>query len=231
MGNDIVVPYQEQRNHANKWLKVNDTEKLLEIALETGDYTKASNAMDSFIEQGLEQAKSIVEAREFLFQATGLLTRLIHGQGWVIHDVAGADYSFFENLTALLTKDQMIEWLHRMVRTICKYANEQRKSGMQKTIADILQLIENQIDKDINLYTVADALYLNSSYLSRLFKDGMGMPFSVYVLRKKMERAKELLHMGMKVYDVSEMIGYSNVSYFSKVFQKYWGMKPGDMKK
>ena len=72
---------------------------------------------------------------------------------------------------------------------------------------------------------------VNSSYLSRLFKQEMGVAFSSYVTMKKMERAKEVLLQGGRVYDAAAATGYRDVSYFTKVFRKYWGVTPGEFKK
>ncbi|MNP79109.1 Arabinose operon regulatory protein [compost metagenome] len=77
---------------------------------------------------------------------------------------------------------------------------------------------------------MAERLYVNPSYLSRLFKREMGVVFSSYVLKRRMELAKELLSTGMKVYDAAYASGYRDVTYFAKIFRKYWGVAPSEMK-
>lgn len=69
------------------------------------------------------------------------------------------------------------------------------------------------------------------SYLSRLFKQEKGMSFTSYVLERKMERARMALMNGARVYDAAAMIGYRDVSYFTKMFRKYWGVTPSSVKK
>ena len=113
--------------------------------------------------------------------------------------------------------------LERTVKHIVSFMSEQRKTTSHQVVKDILNLLEEEMDQEITLHTVADRLYVNSSYLSRLFKQEMGVVFSTYVLERKMERAKSLLQEGLKVYDAARLVGYRDVSYFTKVFRKYWG--------
>ena len=73
------------------------------------------------------------------------------------------------------------------------------------------------------------ALYVEQSpdYLSRLMKKELGESFLSYLTKLKMEKAVELLqNTHMKVYEVAEKLGYSNVSYFSELFRKWVGVNP-----
>lgn len=84
--------------------------------------------------------------------------------------------------------------------------------------------------EELTLHTLAERLYVNPSYLSRLFKREEGKSISEYLLKRSMEHAKELLHNGVKVYDAAEAAGYRDVSYFARVFRKYWGVAPSELK-
>ncbi|MDF2717825.1 MAG: two-component system response regulator, partial [Paenibacillus sp.] len=91
-------------------------------------------------------------------------------------------------------------------------------------------IVEEEMDQEISLHQVADRLYVNSSYLSRLFKQETGKSFSAYVIERKMERAKAALLDGAKISEAASMVGYHDGSYFTRVFRKYWGMTPGEVR-
>ena len=59
----------------------------------------------------------------------------------------------------------------------------------------------------------------------------MNENFIPYVNRLKMKRAKELLKDGKLVYQVSDILGYENATYFSKVFKRVEGMTPEQYRK
>lgn len=73
------------------------------------------------------------------------------------------------------------------------------------------------------------SLDVSSIYLSHLFKKETGITFSAYVTKLRIEKAKELLRQGdKKIYEISEMVGYQTVQYFSKVFKRETGKTPGE---
>lgn len=86
--------------------------------------------------------------------------------------------------------------------------------------------IDDNIDKPIQLASVAQAIGISESYLSTFFKREIGKSFVTYVTARKLEKAKLLLQKGDLAYQVSEALGFENYSYFSKVFKKYIGITP-----
>ncbi|WP_409342722.1 response regulator [Paenibacillus sp. MBLB4367] len=229
-GSDLAIPYREEYGTGSGSAPSLDREKELEIGFETGDENKVSTALGELWIHGVENAHSADAVREHLYYVSGLLGRMIQRQGWSLQQVAGDDAAYFHNLHALAEKEQAYAWLQRIVARMVESRQSERKSAVHKTIRQILEIVDQDMDKEITLFTVADRLYVNSSYLSRLFKQEMGKPFTNYVQERKMERAKQLLLGGSKVYDAASMVGYKDVSHFTRVFRKYWGVTPGEMK-
>ena len=96
-----------------------------------------------------------------------------------------------------------------------------------KDILNACYYVSKHIDTKFSLDEVADYLYLNPSYFSRLFKKEVGITFIDYVKQQKMERAKELLELSdSPVGSISEQLGYDNQSYFIKIFKRYTGYTP-----
>lgn len=87
--------------------------------------------------------------------------------------------------------------------------------------------IRRNIDKDLSRAEIADAIYLNPEYLSRLFKKETGASLNDYIVTEKMRAAQSLLSdTNIPVSLIATKVGYSNFSYFSQVFKKYTGMSP-----
>ncbi|RIX50241.1 response regulator [Paenibacillus nanensis] len=229
-GHDIVIPYREQERKQQGVRSQPALEKALEIALELADETKALEALQDLCDKSLEPAESAEEVHEAVLYLSSLFIRMIQKQGWMIKDVAGDDTAFFGNVRLLTSKEHTRAWLARNVAHICAYLQRQRRLTSNGLIRSILAIVDQEIDRDITLHTVADRLFVNSSYVSRLFKQETGVSFSAYVLERKMERAKAVLQEGGKVYDAARLVGYRDVSYFTKVFRKYWGITPGGIK-
>lgn len=229
-GTDIVIPYRE-RGRANKAMESQPTlEKALEIALETADEDKAMEALTGLWEAGLGRAESAEEVHETVLYLSSLFVRIIQKQGWSVRQVVEGDMDNFLHVRLLDTREETWSWLTRTVKKIAAFVRKERSTTSNQVVKSILAIVDQEIDRDITLHMVADRMYVNSSYLSRLFKQETGVSFSSYVLERKMEKAKSILQEGGKVYDAARLVGYRDVSYFTKVFRKYWGVTPGEMK-
>ena len=87
---------------------------------------------------------------------------------------------------------------------------------------------EPQIDYTVPART-ADVSY---SYLKKLFVAEHGMPPSRYVTQRRMEYARTLLMAPeISISEISRLVGYANVYYFSRVFHEEVGMSPTDYRK
>ncbi|MFA9379751.1 MAG: helix-turn-helix domain-containing protein, partial [Acetanaerobacterium sp.] len=98
-----------------------------------------------------------------------------------------------------------------------------------KKIREIIKYIQVHYQEEVNLSFLSQRLNLSIIYISQLFKKEVGMTFSAYLTKVRMDKAVALLQTGnYKVYEVSEMVGYQTIQYFSKIFKKETGKTPSD---
>ena len=80
---------------------------------------------------------------------------------------------------------------------------------------------------DVSLQTLSDRYHLSESYLSRIIKQTLGKNFSDLVQESKLNRACFYLANGrMPILDIAFMCGFSDLSYFYKVFRHHCGVTP-----
>lgn len=230
-GHDIVIPYRSQSAGSKEKLLETDELRLLKSALETGNEEGAMAVYDRFLERGLYPVTGLAAVQETVLHLCSVFVRMIHLRGWSLRAVVGDDYKVFLHPDTLQTKEQVAKLFRRTISSMIRYANETALTETQQLIDDILLYIEEEIKEDLNLKMIADKYYMNPSYLSRIFKQTTGEAFSTYLLKRKMEHARRMLHDGFKVYDVANLLGYADVSYFIRLFQKFWGVTPGKFKK
>ncbi len=94
------------------------------------------------------------------------------------------------------------------------------------------QYVRSHIFEDILVDDIAEEVFFSVSHLRRVFKKETGETFLQYVVRKKMEKAVELLHdPKYRIYQISDMLGYKSARYFSKLFYNNIGCFPGEYRK
>ena len=71
---------------------------------------------------------------------------------------------------------------------------------------------------------VAENINISKNYLCDIFKKELGVTFINYVTNLRIEKAKEYLTgTDMKMYEVSNAVGYNDYAYFSQIFKKHTG--------
>ncbi|MNZ83630.1 Arabinose operon regulatory protein [compost metagenome] len=96
----------------------------------------------------------------------------------------------------------------------------------------LLDYVKEHYAEPLSLTEVAKHFHFNPSYLSSYFSTHNKEGFSEYLNRIRVEKAAELLAADtMSISAISGMVGYSDHSYFTKVFKKLTGLSPSDYRK
>nr|WP_154984376.1 response regulator [Paenibacillus xylanexedens] len=104
---------------------------------------------------------------------------------------------------------------------------ERREQQGNTPIGEALAYIETHLGEPMTMRELADSLHLNSSYFSVLFKEQVGLNFSEYLMRKRVQRAKELLvQTNLPISEIAERVGYQTDKYFIKVFKSLENISP-----
>ena len=97
---------------------------------------------------------------------------------------------------------------------------------------EIAKYIEENLDQDLSLSSLANKCFYNPSYFSRIFKERYSIPLSEYVMQKRMEKAHELLiTTDLSISTIASMVGFNNKSFFYKTFYKAYQKTPLNCRK
>lgn len=111
------------------------------------------------------------------------------------------------------------------------YLGERHDNG-EKLITEIKRFISENYMININLDDIAKLVCLSPTYVSEIFKRKTGENFSEYLIDYRIEIAKDMLKdIRYKVVDVSQMVGYTDSKYFSRLFKKKVGVNPTDYRR
>lgn len=108
--------------------------------------------------------------------------------------------------------------------TIVSYSSD-RDGSLNTSVKQAVEYINDNItNKELSLQATAKYVGVSASYLSRLFKEKIGINFVDFVTNKKLEKAKELYsNSNMKIYEVAEELGYSDWHYLYTLYKKKYG--------
>ncbi|KOY17619.1 response regulator [Paenibacillus xylanivorans] len=99
-------------------------------------------------------------------------------------------------------------------------------------MSEIARYMDAHYQEDLSLQQIAARFYLSREYISRKFKQQFGLNWSEYLGKLRINNAKLLLqNPSLRIAKISEMVGYQDEKYFSKVFKKMEGITPGEYRK
>lgn len=139
-------------------------------------------------------------------------------------------------LMAMNSFDEICEFLRKTGDRLAKANYEGMVKRHSKIASAIIKHInENLENEELSLKWLAnEVLFMNVGYLSKLFSKEVGEKFSRYLVKARMEKAKELIeeYGDEKIYEVAQKVGLGdNPQYFSQLFKKYTGLTPTEYKK
>lgn len=122
---------------------------------------------------------------------------------------------------------------------LAEYAREQNMvyPELRKPVSDAERQVEQavrwltlQYSQPVSIDSMAQSLGYHRTYLSKIFKQQMGMSPMNFLLQIRMERAKLLLYDNLTIEQIASSVGYSDPLYFSKQFKKWYGHSPSEFR-
>ena len=142
-------------------------------------------------------------------------------------------YNIYQNISAAPSTESVCKLLLKMTEMIQK-DNEELDIKLKKTntVSDVIEIIDNNYQNPLlSLSMIAEMLGLSEYYISRAFKKNTNTNYVKYLIRVRMEKAKELLDDGIPAENAAKECGYMNIFSFKRAFKSYTGMTITDWKK
>ncbi|MCR5142420.1 MAG: helix-turn-helix domain-containing protein [Ruminococcus sp.] len=135
---------------------------------------------------------------------------------------------YINRLDVSNTQQQLSE-IHREV--FLEYTKRMQKvnsgEAYSKHVLMCLDLIYNNIYNGIRVQELADKLGLTPQYLSKLFKQEVGVTISDYIMSRRIQAAKNMLKFSdYTPLDIGNYLNFSSHSHFISCFRKHTGMTP-----
>ena len=97
------------------------------------------------------------------------------------------------------------------------------------TVCEAISYLHEHLDGDLSRETVAGALYVSPSHLSRIFKEYTGVTLQEYIVRCRVEHAVTLIRSGKRPIDAAFESGFGSTSGFYRAFSAVTGKKPKEI--
>lgn len=199
---------------------------LWEILMEEGKEEALAASMKAYLE---EMERQEMVTRQILEAFRVDVTQIVYS--WLARREIKAHLLFSEREDKQ-TRQDALDGIYGALAHASDLIHEARRYekyvNRTATVTEkIRQYIDSHFQEEIRRDALAEMVYLNTDYMARIFKKEVGISISAYILQKRVEEAKNLLvHSDLPINTVSIYVGYSNFSYFTKMFKENTGYSP-----
>lgn len=139
----------------------------------------------------------------------------------------------YEDINKIRSIPDAKQYIYQILDAAMERVNGIQSDREDDFIKNVERYISERIsNSELNLTSTAEHFFLNPSYLSRLYKQKLGISFKEHIIKQRMEKAVELLRTtDLKVYEISDQVGIVDPNYFSLCFKKYMSMSVSEYKR
>ncbi|RKP56241.1 response regulator [Cohnella endophytica] len=198
------------------------------VMLREGAQEKVLAEAETYMEQQANAGRLSPELlHQFIQDFQQTLYYVLQTKGIQAHQLLSDSESMELSVRSVRSATDLIAWIRHAVVKAMTYATSIEQS--QSVVNRVIFYIKQHITEDFSRDDIANSVFLNPDYLTRVFKKETGMSISDYLLKERLGIAQELLaKTDMPVSAVAAQIGYSNFSHFSRMFKKYTDLNPID---
>jgi two-component system response regulator YesN len=223
-----VLFYLDYRNHLGKGTP---SVSLMDWAdwFEKGEREKLYGLVEQQIVAFREQQVTIETLEAFYHGFLQVVYYVLHRKGMsaqtLYKDGAMPDLSV---VTKSIT--HLEQWMKQMIGNVTQLLFSKRPPN--SIVQKIKDYIASHLNVDFTREDLADYVFLNPAYISRLFKAETKLSLLDYILQERMRKASELLlETDQPVSQIAVNLGYGNFSYFARMFKRVYGVTPQEYRK
>lgn len=228
LGNTQPVDYQMLRQSKRLPDNIQKCERAILEAVRVNRTEEIDEAVSDFIMEcrdkntGPELVKHFV--LETIYSALGLMKEQTGGMGEGIF-TDGEETPVHVEVGRCTNYPELRSCFFQKLCDISRTMENVRAGGRKRSeIQEVQNYIHSHYRDDLTLFDLSEKARMTPAYFSSVFRQEVGTTYIKYLTQVRMEKAKQLLNEGYKVFEVSQMVGYENYRYFCVLFKKYTGV-------
>lgn len=133
-----------------------------------------------------------------------------------------------KQIEAIGNIDSLRAFIANLLSITSTFFFKKHHSKNQKITNKIKDYIEQHYMENITIQQLAEEVYLSPTYMCQIFKKENNETIIEYLTKLRVEKSKILMKSpDLKLFQIAEMVGFENATYFTTVFKKQTGMIPG----
>jgi AraC-like DNA-binding protein len=197
-------------------------------AIREGDRGRARELLNRLLVTVHHHAGENLELLKSLFmELVVTMSRTAVEAGASPEETLGGEYAAMAQLAAISSDEELARWLRPMLERMMDTIRRRRRGNAGLLVSEALSYMQEHCGSGLTRDDVARAVHLSPSHFSHLLRRESGSTFTEILNRMRVDRAAELLvHTEKPLSLIALETGFSEQSYFTKVFKRHRGATP-----
>ncbi|KRF04150.1 AraC family transcriptional regulator [Paenibacillus sp. Soil766] len=198
------------------------------VMLKEGEFSKVLQEAITYLEQKVQQDRLDANLLQLFYQDfQQMMYVALQNKGIQAHQLFSDPISLNFTETATRSVTNLLSWMNHTMSRAVEFLGSIEQS--ESVVNRVISYIKLHIAEDLSREDIANHVFLNPDYLTRIFKKETGLAISDYLFQERLKLAQELLvKTDMPISAVASHIGYANFSHFSRMFKKHTDMNPNE---
>ncbi len=206
-----------------------EAEKALQSYIAQGDRNSAQKVLNEILGNVFFCSGGnfeVIKARTI--ELIVLLSRAAIEGGADVVQVFGLNYDYLRDINEFQSMDELNSWLANVLIRFTNSVFDLEAVKHSDIILNIITYIRQNYMRKISLNAISANVSFSVSYISRVFKEEMGISITGFINKVRVDSAKMmLLNKDIPLIEVAYLCGFEDQTYFNKVFKKNTGVSPG----
>ncbi len=205
-----------------------DREKEIVTRIRLGDIHSAKEILYQLLAIILVQYIENIELLKVsILELLIILSRAAVEAGAKVEETLGMRYGFIAELAKLRNQEELCVWIVKVLERMTDRIYQTRNAKNYQRLKRVMDFIEVHYHERLTVEQIAAEIYLSPSRLSHIIKDEFGVSLLDCIAKVRINKAKDLLtDEELSIAQVAQEVGFSDQSYFTKVFKKIEGCTP-----
>lgn len=210
-----------------------DKERALLGAMAEGDRPRANRLLNELLGHILlASGASFSRVKAYINALLVMMTREAAWRGGGAAALNQLTVEGFVRLQEMKDMPSLCRWLTVTMNELMASAFEYRDARHADAIHRCMQYVRTHLSQKLEAEELARTACLSQAYFSRVFKEETGRTVGQFVMEARLQRAAELMRYDtLKLAEIAASVGFQDQSYFSRAFQRAYGVSPKEYRK
>lgn len=228
LGKGIIIDDKNKIIFSNDDEEILDRnlEKLLTKALLFHDKVNIELIINNIFAKIKNSKVDIAKVHDIINKLINIINEFAHHYKIPVEQIFNKENpkQIFQKLEIL---EDFYKWILQIFNRVIHVTESLSVGKYSEYVTETIIFIRKNYSKDISLSIVAEEIGINSSYLSTIFKDEVGIGFNQFLCNERIKYGEVLMRNGSKdIKEIAKECGFNNYSYFFNVFKKKTGQTP-----